>query len=118
MRIQILKCLLSILAVVFTNGCAAIPSVPVGRDGAEMVLVPAGPFVMGTGEGEVEASPPHQVELAAYYIDRCEVTNAQYARFVAATGAAAPLNWGGQKPPAGAENLPVTEVENMERPAP
>jgi hypothetical protein len=65
---------------------------------------------MGTGEGEVEASPPHQVELAAYYIDRCEVTNAQYARFVAATGAAAPLNWGGQKPPAGAENLPVTEV--------
>ena len=75
-----------------------------------MVLVPAGPFIMGTEEGEVEASPPHQVDLPAFYIDRDEVTNARYAKFVAATSTAAPLNWGGPAPPAGIENLPVTEV--------
>ncbi|MGQ3685876.1 MAG: SUMF1/EgtB/PvdO family nonheme iron enzyme [Candidatus Loosdrechtia sp.] len=50
----------------------------------QMVLVPAGKFLMGSGEGEFipEESPQHEVYLDAYYIDKCEVTNAQYWEFL------------------------------------
>jgi formylglycine-generating enzyme required for sulfatase activity/uncharacterized Zn finger protein (UPF0148 family) len=50
----------------------------------EMVLVPAGKFIMGSGEDEFipEESPQHEVYLDAYYIDKYEVTNAQYWEFL------------------------------------
>ena len=51
-----------------------------------MVLVPAGSFIMGTGEGKPEDGPPHRVELPAFYIDKTEVTIAQFARYARATG--------------------------------
>jgi len=79
-----------------------------GDDGAEMVLVPAGEFWMGSTREEVdrvieeckkagqpEASckdwnerelPQRRVTLDAFYIDRYEVTNALFARFVTAQG--------------------------------
>src|SRR5262249_12570813 len=54
------------------------PPLPVG-----MVLVPAGSFNMGsTAFGDTQ--PVHTVNLAAFYIDQFEVTNAQYAECVAA----------------------------------
>ncbi len=81
-----------------------------GKDGGEMLLVPAGEFVMGSGDGSEEESPPHVVVLSAYYIDRHEVTCAQYARFLAETGARPPLNWNGDKPAPKRENDPVTDV--------
>jgi len=56
-----------------------------GDDGAEMVLVPAGRFWMGSDESRDE-KPRHQVYLDAYHIDRYEVTNALYRRFAGATG--------------------------------
>ena len=52
----------------------------------EMVRVPAGPFPMGTTEGRADERPVHVVYLAEYYIDRFEVSNAQYARFLTAFG--------------------------------
>ena len=59
-------------------------------DGASMVYVPAGEFLMGSAESDPDASanqlPQHAVYLDAFWIDRTEVTNAQFARFVAATG--------------------------------
>lgn len=59
------------------------PFVIVGdRDGAPMVLVPAGTFVMGTTEGQPAESPPHQVRLSTYYIDQHEVTNRQFRIFL------------------------------------
>lgn len=50
----------------------------------EMVLVPAGKFIMGSKEDEFipEESPEHEVYLDAYYIDKYEVTNAQYWEFL------------------------------------
>jgi sulfatase modifying factor 1 len=55
-------------------------------DGAEMVLVPGGPFTMGspgTGLDEDAAEKPvHQVTLPAFFIDKYEVTAAQYARYL------------------------------------
>jgi formylglycine-generating enzyme len=54
---------------------------------AGMVLVPAGEFTMGSGDGGYDERPVHRVSLSAYYIDRCEVTVAEFAAFVRATGA-------------------------------
>ena len=39
---------------------------------ADMVLVPAGPFTMGSFDGAPEESPPQQLDLPAFYIDRKE----------------------------------------------
>jgi formylglycine-generating enzyme required for sulfatase activity len=51
-----------------------------------MVLVPAGPFQMGSNQGDSDEQPVHEVTLAAFYIDQYEVTNAQYRRCVEAGG--------------------------------
>jgi len=50
----------------------------------EMVLVPAGDFEMGDhrGSGHDYERPVHTVYLNAFYIDKYEVTNAHYARFL------------------------------------
>ena len=73
-----------------------------------MELVAGGRFVLGTDDAAVEevtlelglpeswardARPAHPLNLRAFYIDRFEVTNAQYARYVDATGAARPRHW-------------------------
>ena len=53
-----------------------------------MVLIPAGEFLMGgpEGEGAYDEHPQHKVYLDAYYIDKYEVTNVQFKKFVEATG--------------------------------
>ena len=47
-------------------------------DGSEMVSVPAGEFEMGTDNGYEWEGPEHTVYLDSYYIDKLEITNAQY----------------------------------------
>jgi formylglycine-generating enzyme required for sulfatase activity len=56
---------------------------PVAEE-SRMVAIPAGEFVMGSQKGD--ESPPHSVSVAAFEIDIYEVTNAEFARFVEATG--------------------------------
>ena len=53
-----------------------------------MVFIPAGEFLMGSEDAEAQPDekPVHQVFLPAYYIDKYEVTNMHYQRFVLATG--------------------------------
>lgn len=46
-----------------------------------MVLVPAGEFTMGSDTGDDASKPAHKVTLPAFYIDKFEVTNAQYKEF-------------------------------------
>ncbi|EDY84954.1 conserved domain protein [Verrucomicrobiia bacterium DG1235] len=46
-----------------------------------MVLVPEGEFVMGADNGAYDERPAHVVRLSSYWIDRCEVTNAQFAKY-------------------------------------
>lgn len=48
-------------------------------DGMEMVYVPAGEFIMGSKDGDIDEKPVHVVYLDAYWIDKYEVTNEQYA---------------------------------------
>jgi serine/threonine protein kinase/formylglycine-generating enzyme required for sulfatase activity len=54
--------------------------------------------------------PAHDVAVSPFAIDRTEVTNAEYADFVKASGHVAPPDWGGSAPPPGRERLPVTNV--------
>jgi len=58
------------------------------RDGKAMVYVRAGVFLMGSpdGEGDEEERPQRSVYLDAFWIDKTEVSNAEYTRFMAATG--------------------------------
>jgi len=49
------------------------------KDGMEMMYVPAGEFTMGSNIGDIDEKPIHAVYLDAYWIDKYEVTNAQYA---------------------------------------
>ena len=66
-----------------------------------MVLVPAGWFAMGSApvpglswlEQGVDETPRHRVTLEAFWIDRYEATEAEYARFVADTGHPPPRLW-------------------------
>ncbi len=62
------------------------------QDGMSMVYVPAGDFIMGNilGAGSDEEAPQHLITLDGYWIDRTEVTNAQYLAFMNATGYRAP----------------------------
>lgn len=72
---------------------ARVPSQITGKDGAPMVLVPAGEFVMGL-EGKSEAEgPSHRVFLDAFYIDKFEVTTNRYALFLQASPRKAPSRW-------------------------
>ncbi|MET0423002.1 MAG: ergothioneine biosynthesis protein EgtB [Actinoplanes sp.] len=60
------------------------------------VLIPGGPFVMGT---DTEAwaldneRPAHRVEVPAFHLDRALVTNGQYAAFIADRGYDDPRWW-------------------------
>lgn len=49
-----------------------------------MVEIPAGPFTMGSDQGDPEDAPAHEVDLPAFEIDKFEVTNADFAAFVEA----------------------------------
>jgi eukaryotic-like serine/threonine-protein kinase len=58
---------------------ASAPSSEITDDkGAEMVLIEAGNFTMGSTKGDLDERPIHSVYLNAYYIDKFEVTNALY----------------------------------------
>jgi sulfatase modifying factor 1 len=71
-------------------------NVSVNKPGDEMAWVPGGTFSMGgvnpvgmSGGGMEamdDARPVHRVYVDGFYMDKTEVTNAQFAKFVKATG--------------------------------
>jgi formylglycine-generating enzyme required for sulfatase activity/serine/threonine protein kinase len=76
----------------------------------EMVAIPGGTFQMGRNTGTPPETPAHPVTVGSFSMDKTEVTNAEYALFVGETKHAPPDDWGGAKPPAGQEQLPVSNV--------
>ncbi|MBI5303701.1 MAG: SUMF1/EgtB/PvdO family nonheme iron enzyme [Chloroflexi bacterium] len=76
----------------------------------EMILVPAGEFVMGDDKGGKDEKPSHKVFLNAFYISRYPVTNAEYKKFVDATKHRIPRHWQNEEIPTGNENDPVVYV--------
>jgi sulfatase modifying factor 1 len=67
----------------------------IGKEGAPMVLVAAGEFMMGSqvGEGSLDETPQHTVDLDAYYIDQYEVTVERYKRFMKQKSHRQPKYW-------------------------
>ncbi|GAA0541000.1 formylglycine-generating enzyme family protein [Chitinophaga japonensis] len=57
-------------------------------DSTGMVLVPGGTFEMGAGDAQArpDEQPVHSVQVDSFLMDAHEVTNAEFAAFVAATG--------------------------------
>ncbi len=87
----------------------------------DMVFIPAGEFLMGSDgpDAPADEQPAHIVDVPAFYIDRFEVTNEQYRRFVIETGHAPPrsadpreasFNWTGSDYPAGTGDHPAVLV--------
>ena len=54
--------------------------------GNPLIAITAGAFVFGSDSGKENEQPRRVVEGAAFAINRTEITNAQYQRFVDATG--------------------------------
>jgi formylglycine-generating enzyme required for sulfatase activity/tRNA A-37 threonylcarbamoyl transferase component Bud32 len=100
----------------------AIPATP--NAVRDMVLIEGGTFIMGSNTGDDQQRGRHSVTVASFYIDKNEVTNAEYAEFIKATGRPAPAidesdpdtkgsywkPWNGNDPPAGRERWPVCNV--------
>jgi formylglycine-generating enzyme required for sulfatase activity len=62
-------------------------SKPSGPAPAGMIWIPGGQFWMGTDDEHMpDARPWHRVYVDGYWMDKTEVTNTQFARFVKATG--------------------------------
>ena len=90
MKTKILSAILTLILAIVVAGCGGGSHAPVITSG--MVLIPAGEFIMGSdpGEGYSDERPEHIVYLDAYYIDKQEVTNAQYKQCVDAGVCTAP----------------------------
>jgi len=65
-----------------------------------MVLIEGGVFLMGSSDSKMALKrefPQHKVKVNSFYMDAHEVTNAQFSKFVNATGyktvAEKPVNW-------------------------
>lgn len=89
---------------------ALVADPPAGRHGKgrppahiirnSMIRIPAGAFIIGDngrptaeGAGDPDEMPEHKVYLGSFFIDKFEVTNAQYKSFVDATSHRAPNHW-------------------------
>ena len=94
------------------DGSGTVPDTktPPGAIKPQMISIPGGTLQMGRAGGLPAEAPPHSVTVAAFSMDNTEVTNAEYAQFVAETKHAAPGHWSGGKPAAGQEQWPVTNV--------
>lgn len=102
---------LAVFACWFSSGISGGAAEPAAgtlivhpADGARMVYVPAGKFIMGLAEAEAnvvaqhlgakdaatlwawDCYPRRTVELPGYFIDECEATVARWKQFVAVTG--------------------------------
>ncbi len=61
-----------------------LPKLIIDDFGIPMVLIPIGPFEMGSEDSEDDEKPVHTITLNDFYIDQYEVTNALYSECVQA----------------------------------
>jgi formylglycine-generating enzyme required for sulfatase activity len=73
------------LAAAFFRSCAERDAAP-ARARRGMVLVRGGTFDMGSADDAADEAPMHAVEVTDFLLDATEVTNREFAAFVAATG--------------------------------
>ena len=77
----------ALVATFTTVGCnsssqVAPPATPATDSGsAEMALIPAGKFIMGSESGNADEQPKHEVLISSFLMDCAEVTQEQYDKF-------------------------------------
>jgi formylglycine-generating enzyme required for sulfatase activity len=87
----------------------------------EMILIEGGTFTMGSNNSGDKQKGEHAVTVPSFYLDKYEVTNAEYAEFIKDTNKPAPSidpsvkgsywePWSGKNPPSDRERWPVTNV--------
>lgn len=81
---------------------------------AEMVEIPGGTFKMGNNNGRENEIPEHEVQVETFLMDKTEVTNAEYFRFITETGYIAPAHFVNKKPVPGQEMFPVYFVSKKD----
>jgi iron(II)-dependent oxidoreductase len=81
---------------------------------ADLVEIPGGTFQMGRNTGPPQEQPSHAVTIPKFFMDRTEVTNAEYAAFVRATNYEAPSHWVKGQPLPGQEKWPVVNVSQKD----
>jgi sulfatase modifying factor 1 len=64
-----------------------------GVPAPSLVFIPAGWFSMGSEAGQENERPVHRVWIDAFYLAACQVSHAEYCRFLHATGSKAPPVW-------------------------
>ena len=82
----------------------------IGDKPNEMVLVPAGVFIRGTNNRLPDEGPQHTMNVAAFYMDKYEVTNLQYEYSLQFTHRPAPEHFVNGHYPDGKADHPVTFV--------
>jgi eukaryotic-like serine/threonine-protein kinase len=90
---------------------AANQETPPAQFKNEMVRIPGGKFKMGRNDGDALEKPEHEVEVKDFWMDKTEVTNAEYYEFVKAKNYnPLPLNWENGKPLTAELMMPVRYV--------
>jgi formylglycine-generating enzyme required for sulfatase activity len=104
--------------------------ISINPEDMDMVFVAEGKFKMGSNEQEIaevvrqfgggevsgdiqffmSEKPQHEVYVEAFYLDKYEVTQAQYKKFVEATGWQTPRHWERGTYPEGERDFPVVYV--------
>lgn len=102
-----LRALAGMLLLGLVAACTPQPVDPAAPD--DMVLVPAGWFLMGQDDGPRSSRPQRRVYLDAFRIDRTEVTVADFDVFVRETGFLLAREWEAAIPPE-LGDWPVTGV--------
>ncbi|MFL5244759.1 MAG: formylglycine-generating enzyme family protein [Gemmataceae bacterium] len=62
------------------GGSADMPPTIITKGGVEMVVIPAGSFEMGSRTGKEDESYVHRVSLDSFFMDKFEVTQAEFER--------------------------------------
>lgn len=79
-----------------------------------MISIPGGEFNMGRDDGNDFEAPAHKVKVEPFFLDRFEVTNEDYDRFIRQTRRNPPANWREGKYENGEAMLPVVNVTWLE----
>jgi serine/threonine protein kinase/formylglycine-generating enzyme required for sulfatase activity len=99
-----------------TNTASPISNEKTAASQKERILVQGGSFKMGSDDVTKtdvvfgNQFPAHDENVNSFYMDKTEVSNAEYAEFVQTKGYLPPETWKSGKMPDGQDKLPVTSV--------
>jgi formylglycine-generating enzyme required for sulfatase activity len=90
-------CLFLLLCWLLLPSWSALAQETLDSQGIKFHLIPGGYYLLGSAVSEpgryADEDTPHRVRVAAFYLAVTATTNAQYRRFLKATGHPAPLYW-------------------------